>query len=65
MEEFIGKKIKVIHINNGDNDLTHGKDAERWDGYVGICEHADPMDIRLEGMSIAILPDCDEYEILD
>lgn len=65
MKNLVGKRIKVIHINNGTNDLTKGKDAKRWDGYIGICRCANSMGIWLEGMSVSILPDCDKYEILD
>ena len=64
MENLVGKKIKVIHINNGENDITNGMDAARWDGYIGVCKHADKMGIWLEGMSISLLPDSDEYEVV-
>lgn len=71
MDDLIGKKIKIIHIETGcaPND-------KRWEGYVGrVTDVKDVPDclsgapntkqIWVEGMSVSVLTDVDRYEVVN
>lgn len=59
----VGDKIRVIRM-----DDSNGKDPEvhRMNGVVGTIDHIDDMGyIHLKGYSLSVLPDVDEYELVD
>ena len=59
----VGDKIRVIRM-----DDCNGKDpgVHRMNGVVGTIDHIDNMGhIHLTGYSSAVLPDVDEYELVD
>lgn len=59
----VGDKIRVIRMddNNGEDPAVH-----RMNGVVGIISHIDSMgQIHLEGYGLAVIPNVDEFEILE
>ena len=59
----VGDKIRVIRM-----DDSNGKDpwVHRMDGVVGTIHHIDDMgNLHLEGYSLAVIPNVDEYELVE
>ena len=57
----MGKTVRLNHANNGD-----GFDDSRYDGKTGKVFYVDDMNqIHFEGCGIAIIPEQDDWEILD
>ena len=58
----VGDKIRVIRMDdsNGTDPAVH-----RMNGVVGVISHIDGMgQIHLEGYGLAIIPDVDEFEVI-
>ena len=58
----VGDKIRVIRMDDG-----NGKDpyVHRMNGVVGAISHIDDMgQIHLEGYGLAIIPEVDEFEVI-
>lgn len=58
----VGDKIRVIRMND-----SNGKDpyVHRMNGVVGVISHIDGMgQIHLEGYGLAIIPEVDEFEVI-
>ena len=58
----VGDKIKVIRMDdsNGTDTAVH-----RMNGVVGVISHIDGMgQIHLEGYGLAIIPEVDEFEVI-
>lgn len=58
-----GDKIRIIHMD--DND---GKDTgvHRMNGVIGVISYIDSMgQIHLEGYGLSIIPEVDEFELID
>lgn len=58
-----GDKIRVIRMddNNGKDVAVH-----RMNGVVGVIDHIDSMgQIHLQGYGLAIIPEVDEFEIIE
>lgn len=58
----VGDKIRVIRM-----DDSNGKDTSvhRMNGVVGVISHIDSMgQIHLEGYGLAIIPEVDEFEVV-
>jgi hypothetical protein len=58
-----GDKIRVIRMddNNGKDLAVH-----RMNGVVGVIDHIDSMgQIHLQGYGLAIIPEVDEFEIVE
>ena len=59
----VGDTIKVIRM-----DDANGKDisAQRMAGVVGTIEHIDGMgQLHLKGYTLAIIPEVDEFEVIN
>ena len=59
----IGDKIRVIRM-----DDSNGKDTtvHRMNGVVGVISHIDDMgQIHLDGYGLAVIPEVDEFEIIE
>lgn len=59
----VGDKIRVIRM-----DDSNGKDPEvhRMNGVVGTIDHIDDLgQLHLKGYGLAVIPDVDEYELVD
>lgn len=59
----VGDKIRVIRM-----DDSNGKDiaVHRMNGVVGVISHIDSMgQIHLEGYGLAIIPEVDEFEVIE
>jgi hypothetical protein len=60
-KSLIGKTVRLNHVNNSD-----GYDDSRFNGKTGKVVYVDDMNqIHLEGCGIAIIPERDDWEILD
>lgn len=58
----VGDKIRVIRM-----DDSNGKDpyVHRMNGVVGVISHIDDMgQIHLEGYGLSIIPEVDEFEVI-
>ena len=58
----VGDKIRVIRMDdcNGVDPVVH-----RMNGVVGVISHIDGMgQIHLEGYGLAIIPEVDEFEVI-
>lgn len=58
-----GDKIRVIRMddNNGKDVAVH-----KMNGVVGVIDHIDSMgQIHLQGYGLAIIPEVDEFEIIE
>ncbi len=58
----VGDKIRVIRMDdcNGTDPAVH-----RMNGVVGVISHIDGMgQIHLEGYGLAIIPEVDEFEVI-
>ena len=58
----VGDKIRVIRMDdsNGTDPYVH-----RMNGVVGVISHIDDMgQIHLEGYGLAIIPEVDEFEVI-
>ena len=58
----VGVKIRVIRMDdsNGTDPAVH-----RMNGVVGVISHIDSMgQIHLEGYGLAIIPEVDEFEVI-
>ena len=59
----VGDKIRVIRM-----DDSNGTDPEvhRMNGVVGTIDHIDDLgQLHLKGYGLAVIPDVDEYELVD
>lgn len=59
----VGDKIRVIRM-----DDSNGKDqrVHRMNGVVGTIDHIDDLgQLHLKGYGLAVIPDVDEYELVD
>ena len=59
----VGDKIRFIRM-----DDSNGKDTavHRMNGVVGVVSHIDDMgQIHLEGYGLAIIPEVDEFEVIE
>lgn len=60
-KSLIGKTVRLNHANNSD-----GYDDSRFNGKTGKVVYVDSMNqIHFEGCGIAIIPERDNWEILD
>ena len=58
----VGDKIRVIRMDdcNGTDPAVH-----RMNGVVGVISHIDGMgQIHLEGYGLAIIPEVDEFKVI-
>ena len=58
----VGDKIRAIRMDdsNGTDPAVH-----RMNGVVGVISHIDSMgQIHLEGYGLAIIPEVDEFEVI-
>lgn len=61
LKSLVGRKVRLISANN-DSDF----DDSKYNGSEGIIEHVDDMgQIHFSGCSIAIIPEYDDWELLD
>jgi hypothetical protein len=59
----VGDKIRVIRM-----DDSNGKDTavHRMNGVIGTIEHIDGMgQIHLDGYGLAVIPEVDEFEVIE
>lgn len=59
----VGDKIRVIRM-----DDSNGKDTtvHRMNGVVGVISYIDDMgQIHLDGYGLAVIPEVDEFEIIE
>ena len=60
-KELIGKTVRLNHVNNND-----GYDDSKYNGKTGKVLFVDSMNqIHFENCAIAIIPESDDWEILD
>ena len=60
-KELIGKTVRLNHVNNND-----GYDDSKYNGKTGKVLFVDSMNqIHFENCGIAIIPESDDWEILD
>ena len=60
-KSLVGKTVRLNHVNNAD-----GYDDSFYDGKSGKVTCVDSMNqIHFEGCGIAIIPEQDDWEILD
>ena len=60
-KELIGKTVRLNHVNNND-----GYDDSKYNGKTGKVLFVDSMNqIHFENYGIAIIPESDDWEILD
>ena len=60
-KSLIGKTVRLNHANNED-----GHDDSKYDGSTGIVFAVDSMNqIHFTGCCIAIIPEKDDWEVLD
>ena len=58
----VGDKIRVIRM---DDSNGKGTSVHRMNGVVGVISHIDSMgQIHLEGYGLAIIPEVDEFEVI-
>lgn len=52
-----GMKIRIIHLDGEDN---------RYDGHIGVIKYIDSIgQLHLDNCGLAIIPDVDEFELVD
>ena len=60
-KSLIGKTVRLNHVNNDD-----GFDDSKYNGKTGKVVFVDSMNqIHFEGCGIAIIPEKDDWEVLD
>lgn len=58
----VGDKIRVIRMDDSNGT---DPDVHRMNGVVGVISHIDGMgQIHLEGYGLAIIPEVDEFEVI-
>lgn len=61
-KSLVGKTVRLNHAENGDSPY----DDSRYDGCSGKVVYVDDLNqIHFEGCPIAIIPEMDDWEILD